>query len=43
METVSYIRFDMKTKMTDKGIDQMINYPAVSFICLIDVHLSFYM
>jgi len=43
MKTVSSIRFDMKIKMTDNGIDQMIKYPAVSFICLIDVHLSFYM
>jgi len=41
MTIVSHIRFDMKIKMTDNEINQLIDYPAVSFVYLIDVYLLF--
>jgi hypothetical protein len=41
MTIISHIRLDMKIKMTDNEINQLINYPAVSFIYLIDVYLLF--
>jgi hypothetical protein len=41
MSLICSIQEDMRIRMIDDHVNQMINYPEVSFICLIDVNVSF--